>query len=191
MPACAKKARFLPQLAVLGMLALTGCGSQSAGNHFELNQVAANWSDGYLNATLHQTLTLSREAREALVHGVALTVQTELIIRNAGDATRRKKYLESYEIRYLPLSEHYQLTQANGGEVKTFRRLRHLLADLSIVSLTFPAAGLAAGEYELLVRTHLDQRKIPPPMRLPVLFSSKWRHDSDWSAWPLYIRPQA
>ncbi len=191
MPACAKKAKVLPQLAVLGMLALSSCGSQSVGNHFELNHVAANWSDGYLNATLHQTLTLSREAREALVHGVALTVQTELIIRNAGDGTRRGKNLESYEIRYLPLSEHYQLTPANAGEVKTFRRLRHLLADLSIVSLTFPLAGLTAGEYELLVRTHLDQRKIPPPMRLPVLFSSKWRHDSDWSAWPLYIRPQA
>jgi hypothetical protein len=191
MPACAKKAKFLPQLVVLCMLAMTGCGSQAVGNHFELNQVAANWSDGYLNATLHQTLTLSREAREALVHGVPLTVQTELIIRNAGDGTRRKRNLESYEIRYLPLSEHYQLTPANAGEVKTFRRLRHLLADLSIVSLTFPAGGLAAGEYELLVRTHLDQRKIPPSMRLPVLFSSEWRHDSDWSAWPLYIRPQA
>jgi hypothetical protein len=189
-PGPAGRLRLLRQLCLLSIFALAGCGSQTIGQHFELNQVTAYWSDGYLNATLHQTLTLSREAREALVHGVPLTVKTELIIRNTGDGIRREKNLESYEIRYLPLSEHYQLTAADAREVRTFRRLRHLLADLSIVSLTFSTGVLPAGEYELLVRTRLDQQKIPPPMRLPVLFSSEWRHDSDWSAWPLYIRPQ-
>jgi len=190
MPACAKSAKFSSLLAVLSILAISGCDSQTSRNHFELNQVSANWSDGFLNATLHQTLTLSREAREALVHGVPLTLQTDWIIRNTGDGARPEKNFETYEIRYLPLSEHYQLTPADAGEVRTFRRLRHLLADLSIVSLTFRTGGLPAGEYELLVRTRLDQRKIPPPMRLPALFSSEWRHDSDWSAWPLYIRPR-
>jgi hypothetical protein len=190
MPVCAKLLDSLRQLFLLGIVSLAGCGSQTAGNHFELNQVAANWSDGYLNATLHQTLTLSREAREALVHGVPLTLQTELIIRNTGDGTRQEMNIESYEIRYLPLSEHYQLTAAGADEVRTFRRLRHLLADLSIVSLSFTTGVLPAGDYELLVRTRLDQRKIPPPMRLPVLFSSEWRHDSDWSAWPIHVRPR-
>ena len=106
MPACAKSVKFSRLLAVLSLLAISGCGSQTSENHFELNQVAANWSDGYLNATLHQTLTLSREAREALVHGVPLTLQTDWIIRNTADGARPEKNFETYEIRYLPLSEH-------------------------------------------------------------------------------------
>lgn len=188
MPVCAKSISL--QFCLLGVIALSGCGSQATGNYFVINQVAANWSDGHLNATLHQTLAFSREAREALVHGVPLTVQMELTIRNAGKGIRRPTHPERYEIRYLPLSEHYQLTPAGAGEVRTFRRLRHLLADLSIISISFQTGDLPVGDYELMVRTHLDQRNIPPPMRLPVLFSSEWRHDSDWSAWPLHIRPR-
>ena len=119
----------------------------------------------------------------------ALTVQMELIIRNTSDQTRVKKNLENYEIRYLPLSDHYQLTLSGGSEVRTFPRLRHVLTDLSTVSLSFSTGVLPAGEYELLARTRLDKRKMPPPMRLPTLFSSKWHHDSDWSAWSTGHQP--
>jgi len=177
--------------SLLFVFAVAACSGQAIGNHFELQHVDASWSNGELTATLHQSLTLSSEARQALVHGVALTVQMELIIRNTSDQTRVEKNLENYEIRYLPLSDHYQLSLSGGSEVRTFPRLRHVLTDLSTVSLSFSTGVLPAGEYELLARTRLDKRKMPPPMRLPTLFSSKWHHDSDWSAWTLAINPQA
>ena len=37
----------------------------------------------------------------------------------------------------------------------------------------------------------LDKRKMPPPMRLPVMFSQKWDHESDWTSWPLEVEPGA
>jgi len=178
-------------ISLLFVFAVAACGGQVNGNHFELQHVDANWSNGEMNVTLNQSLTLSSEARKALVHGVPLTVQMELIIRNTGDQTRVKRNVRNYEIRYLPLSDHYQLTLPGASKVRTFPRLRHVLADLSTVRLSFSTGVLPAGEYELLARIRLDKRKMPPPMRLPALFSSEWHHDSDWSAWVLAINPQA
>ena len=190
MPACAKPAEAFGLLFLLSFFAIAGCGERASGKHFELQQVTTRWLNGNLNATLHQNLTLSSEARDALVHGVPLTVQMELLIRNKINQARVQGKLESYEIRYLPLSEHYQLTPA-AGETRTFRRLRHLLADLSTVNMNISTGVLPEGEYELLARTRLDKQKLPPPMRLPILISSEWRHDSDWSAWPLVAQPRA
>ena len=115
----------------------------------------------------------------------------EIVLRNTGNQTRLIQSLDIYEIRYLPMSEHYQLSLPSGSEVRTFPRLRHLLSELSTVKLSFSTGVLPAGDYELLARTRLDRQKMPPPMRLPVLFSSQWRHDSDWSAWPVDIQPGA
>ena len=196
MPACVKRAsphnssRIL-LLCLLGILTIAGCEKQVSGSHFQVRQVDATWLDGQVKATLHQDLKLSREAREALVHGVPLNVQMEIVLRNTGNQTRLIQSLDIYEIRYLPMSEHYQLSLPSGGEVRTFPRLRHLLSELSTVKLSFSTGVLPAGDYELLARTRLDRQKMPPPMRLPVLFSSQWRHDSDWSAWPVDIQPEA
>ena len=191
MPACVKSSEVILAIFLLCLCAISGCARDAAGNRFELQQVNASWSNGQLKATLRQNLTLSAEARDALVHGVPLTIQMELIIRNTGDQTRVDNSLERYEIRYLPLSDHYQLSLPGGTDVRTFPRLRHLLSELSTVSLFIKTGALPAGEYELLARTSLDKQKMPPPMRLPVLFSSAWKHDSDWSSWPLDIQPQA
>jgi hypothetical protein len=38
-----------------------------------------------------------------------------------------------------------------------------------------------------MARTRLDQQKMPPPMRLPMLFSAEWNHDSDWTTWPVKV----
>jgi len=193
MPVCAKSGDQRPALLLMffACVAITACSGEEAGNNFTTQQVDARWANGRLMATLHQQLLLSNEARRALQHGVPLTLQVELVIRNGRDKTRIRKNQQTYEIRYLPLSNHYQLTLPGGHDIKTFPRLRHLLADLSLISLSFRTGVMPSGDYELLARTRMDKRKIPPPMRLPTLFSSEWRHDSDWSTWPFEIQPQA
>ena len=193
MPVCARNGDKQPALLLLlfTFTAIAACSGQEAPNNFSMQQVDARWANGRLMATLHQSLQLSNEARRALQHGVPLTVQVELVIRNSRDNIRVKTNRQTYEIRYLPLSNHYQLTLPGGHDIKTFPRLRHLLADLSSISLSFSTGVMPSGDYELLARTRMDKRKIPPPMRLPTLFSSEWRHDSDWSTWPLDIQPQA
>jgi hypothetical protein len=191
MPACVRFPETTPALLLTVMLALAGCSDPAADGRFQLSRVEAKWTSGWINVSCEQQLELSNEARNALIHGVPLTVELELRLRDTGSQTRVGNQTNSYEIRYLPLSEHYQLSFSGAATVKTFPRLRHVLAELSRLDISFETGILPAGDYELLARTRLDQKRMPPPMRLPVLLSSKWRHDSSWSSWPLQIEPEA
>jgi len=173
------------------ILALTACSGQDSAGRFELSQVDADWQNGRLDVRFEQRLKLSEEARNALDHGVPLTVEVELILRDSSSQTRVGSTVGNYEIRYLPLSEHYQVASLEEGMVKTFPRLRHVLAELARLELSVETGAIPAGDYELLARSHLDHNRMPPPMRLPALFSSEWNHDSTWTAWPLAINPEA
>lgn len=177
-------------IALTGLLA-GGCGGPRAGGEFVMEDVTGRWSNGRVYVTYRQRMKLSPEAQEALVHGVPLTLETEIILRDVRKQTRVSKHRTRHEIRYLPLSEHYQLSAAADETVKTFPRLRHALAALDRAELSFDTGALPAGEYELLVRSYLDKKVMPPPMRLPVLFSSNWNHESDWTSWPLNVEPEA
>lgn len=190
MPACARGLDRLRPALLAALLALAACADRGA-ERFELTGVAASWANGQLRARCEQRLTLSREARDALHHGVPLTLELELILRDSKSRTRVGSSSRSYEIHYLPLSKHYQLSYSPAGAVKTFPRLRHVLAELSRVEISFETGPLPGGEYQLLARSRLDKRSMPPPMRLPALLSQAWRHDSNWSAWPLEIKPDA
>jgi len=191
MPACAKLAEISRFIALLAALSLvTGCDGESRWQRFEIRDVTLNWSNGRLNAELLQNLELSTEAREALQHGVPLTLQVELIVRNTGNQIRVKEVFEYYEIRYLPLSNRFQLSLPGGDEIRTFPRLRHLLADLADLKLVVRTGALPEGRYEVLTRIRLDRRKMPISMRLPTMFHTDWKHDSHWSSWPLEITSQ-
>jgi hypothetical protein len=191
MPVCAKLTDIFRMLCLSSAFLMAGCDRSTVENYFDLQRVDARWSNGTLQVTVHQKLTLSTEARKALQHGVPLTVQMEMVIRNTSEQVRVKTHREYYEVRYLPLSKHYQLTLPGGDEIRTFPRLRHLLADMSTVRVSFQTGVLPTGDYELMTRTRMDKRSIPPSMRLPTLFSSEWRHDSEWFARPLEVLPQA
>ncbi len=172
-------------------LLLAACGEPSESGRFELSDVEARWSNGRMEVRFEQDLELSPEARNALAHGVPLTLGVELVLRDARTQTRVKKNQSFFEIRYLPLSEHYQLSGPDEENLRTFPRLRHALADLGSIELGFETGALPSGEYELLARSFLDKQKMPPPMRLPVMFSPRWKHESAWSSSQLEIRPEA
>jgi hypothetical protein len=192
MPACTRLAELSRILALMAALSLAGgCDEQSRWQRFEIQNVELRWSNGRLNAELHQELEFSTEARDALQHGVPLTLLVELIVRNTANQIRAGESLEHYEIRYLPLSKRFQLTLPGGDEIRTFPRLRHLLAELANLRLVIRTGALPEGSYEVLTRISLDRRKMPISMRLPTMFDSEWKHDSHWSSWPLEITPQA
>lgn len=113
------------------------------------------------------------------------------MLRDTRSQNRLDDETRDFEIRFLPLSEHYQVLIRETGSVKTFPRLRHVLAELSRVEISFHTGVIPAGDYELLVRVRMDPQKLPPPMRLPVLLSAKWQHESAWSSWPLVVAPGA
>ncbi|MEE4218141.1 MAG: DUF4390 domain-containing protein [Xanthomonadales bacterium] len=191
MPVCANRPNQGNLLLLAFCCLLAACDSRPEGGQFEISQVTATWSNGHMDVRFEQHLSLSPEARNALVHGVPLTVGIELVLRDARTQTRVKKKTVHYEIRYLPLSEHYQLSGPADSSVRTFPRLRHALAELGNLQLNLETGALPRGEYELLARSFLDKQKMPPPMRLPVLFSPRWNHESAWTSWPLDIEPGA
>ena len=177
--------------AVLALLlTLGGCFQQDAAGRFEISRLEAHWTSGRVEIICDQRLELSTEAREALRHGVPLTIEVELILRDLASRTRVGGMTRRYELRYLPLSEHYQVSGIGPNGLATFPRLRHALAELSRQDLVVETGALPAGKYEVLARNRLDRRHMPPPMRLPTLFDPSWKHDSEWTTWPLTIRSE-
>ncbi len=115
-PACSKGPESARLYLLAALLALAGCSDPDAESRFEMTRVESTWTNGRLNVISEQKLTLSDEAREALIHGVPLTLELDLVLRNTSNQTRIGQEKSSYEIRYLPLSDYYQLTfQGNRG----------------------------------------------------------------------------
>jgi len=191
MQGCARVTDGIRRLLLASVLLAAACTSETGNSRFRIEEVNANWASGRLYVSCRQQLALSAEAREALVHGVTLTLELEFILRDASSQSRVVKYTRDYELSYLPLSEHFQVTDLAARTTRTWPRLRHALAWLSSVQLSFGTGVLPAGEYELLARSRLDTLRMPPPMRLPTLFSAQWTHDSAWTVWPIEIHPGA
>lgn len=169
----------------------SACGAPAQPDRFRIENLAATWSNGTVDVRIEQRIELGEAARDALRHSVPLTITLELILRGAESRSRLLRFQRHYEIRYLPLSQRWQLRDGDDGPTRSFPRLRHVLADLGRVELSFATGALPGGEYELLARNYLDQERMPPPMRLPALFSARWDHASGWTAWPLAVEPGA
>ena len=184
-----RRAALLAGVLALGLC--SACGAPAETERFRIENLAATWSNGTIDVRIEQRVNLGEEARDALRHSVPLTITFELILRGAESRSRLHRFRRHYEIRYLPLSQRWQLREGDEGPTRTFPRLRHVLADLSRLDLSFATGVLPGGEYELLARSYLDQERMPPPMRLPALFSARWDHASGWSSWPLDVEPGA
>jgi hypothetical protein len=178
-------------LALALTLALGGCSRSDTDGQFEIYRLESHWGNGRLETTCEQRLQLSAEARRALEHGVPLTIEVELILREMPGRKRVSGATRRYEIRYLPLSEHYRVSGIGTHDVATFPRLRHALAELSRLDFSLAVGALPTGDYEVLARSRLDHGQMPPPMRLPALFDPDWRHVSEWTSGPLIIGPEA
>jgi len=190
MPGCTKlDLAHAGALALL--LALGGCSRQNTDGPFEIRRLEAYWGNGRVEITCEQRLQLSSEARRALEHGVPLTIEVELILRDMVSRKRVSGVTRRYEIRYLPLSEHYRVSGIGTHDVATFPRLRHALAELSRLDFSLAVGALPTGDYEVLARSRLDHDDMPPPLRLPALFDPDWKHVSNWTSGPLVIGPEA
>jgi hypothetical protein len=168
-------------------LLLGACSQPSGDSGFRIQSLEI--FPGYQNirAQLNQHLALSRDAVEAIEHGVPLTMTLDLELRDSHDLSLLASEVRHYVIQYLPLSEHFTLTREDNGEVSNFPRLRHALAALSRLDLVMKTGALAPGEYEIRARMRLDNERLPAPMRLPALLASGWQHQSEWSTWPFVI----
>ena len=170
------------------MFLLAGCGQRNPVDYgFSINDVSISRAYQSLNVRLQQDLKLSEQAREALNHGVTLTIALEMELRNDNNMTVVRRDATRFQFRYLPLSERYQLEDEKKGEFTTYSRLRHLLASIDDLQSQLATGPLPSGSYQLRTRLRLDESRLPAPMQLPAWFSPQWNHDSDWSVWPFKI----
>lgn len=180
--------RFCASLLSMTVLFLAGCGQQEAAYYgFAINKVSVSRAYQSLDVRLQQDLQLSQQAREALEHGVTLTISLEIELRNDDDRIVILKDARHFQLRYLPLSERYQLSEQEPEALHTFPRLRHLLAAIDNLNVHLGTGPLLPGNYELRTRIRIDESRLPTPMQLPAWFSSEWQHDSRWSVWPFEI----
>jgi hypothetical protein len=182
--------RGLLVAAMLAQAAASGCAPAEQDFGFAIKRIEARPAPDGVELTIRQDIKLSREAQDALVHGVPLVIRVELFLRAPGKRSHSWHAERAFEIRYLPLSDHYQLVGDEGTARRTYPRLRHVLADLAEVRLTLPAESISGGVGEVRARTYLEKRELPPPMRLPTWFSARWRHDSGWQSQVLSLPEQ-
>lgn len=139
---------------------------------------------GRLDLRMDQALQLSRPAWRAVRNGVPLVLELSLELRDGETMTLLAQENHAFVIRYLPLSERFELTDPVTGKRRNYPRLRHVLRDLSDLDVAMETPPLAPGRYELRARLRLDRARLPAPMQLPALVIRAWRHDSDWTRWP-------
>jgi len=180
MPACK---RAVSVIALLGVL-LAACSERNSNYGFELLGLETQVTDQQLKLELTQKVRLSPEAHTALENGVPLYLEVRAELESGNGLISS---FQRFEIRYMPLSDHYQLSSDQPVFTRTFPRLRHVLADLSEVELIMPLEGVTEGTYQVRARSWLEKRKLPAPMRLPAWFSPNWQLDSGWQSWPVTI----
>jgi hypothetical protein len=174
--------------SLLSLLALLSACGQAAGDHdFHIENVDIRPGYQKISTRYSQQLSLSRKAVLALQKGVPLTIQLDMELRDSMTLTLLADDSRYYEIRYMPLSQRYQLTGPGQSAVRTFPRLRHVMNEFDKLSLEFKTGPLAPGKYEFRARTRLNKTRLPAPMQLPAFFSAGWQQDTEWSTWPFEI----
>ncbi len=158
---------------------------------FSIQSLETRMQDRVYLLTANFNYHFSREAIEALEHGVPLLILVDIEIRSPRwwwkDITTAELE-QGYLLLYHALSESYVVHNLNSGTQNNFVRLDHALTFLSsIKNLPILDANLLdpKKEYYLRVRTHLDIESLPAPMRPLAYISSDWQLSSDWYEWPL------
>ncbi len=135
--------------------------------------------------------TFSERSLEALDNGVPLTLEVHVqILREHAWIwedhllDRRQLYL----IRYLPLTELYQVVALPDGEKRSFvtrAAAISALGELSQIPL-LPQSRLQPDErYMLNVKVSLDIEALPLPLRPVAYLHPSWNLSSGWTQWPL------
>jgi hypothetical protein len=170
------------------LLSLAGCDRQESLDYgFDISNVSVNSTYQALDVRMQQVLGLSEQAREALEHGITLTINLEMELRSDNNMIVVQRDVRRFQLRYLPLNESYQLLDEGSSQQQTFSRLRHLFAEMANLDMRLSTGPLPPGGYELRIRVYLDEGRLPAPMRLPTWYSKQWKHDSEWTVWPFEI----
>lgn len=167
--------RWNGALSVALLLALGGCLGTTP-ERARIVAVRVLQDAGGAQLELTQDLRFSRTMRDALSHGIPLRLVYD--VRGCGVAS-----WQVIELRYVPLTRHYELQRHGDAQPRSFVRRSALLASLDRIRLPLPATPPAGCSGQ--VRVALDLTTLPTPLRFPALLRrSEWRMISPDTAWP-------
>lgn len=131
---------------------------------------------------------------EALSHGVTVHIRVSIHVSRPlelwvdDDRTRNHRF----EIRYLPLIRHYEVTDLKTGEQLSFPRLFMVLDWLKRpqwMDTRFTAEDHRGESWRMQARVDIDRTRLPSPMRLPVWFDRNWSLGEPWHRFGVEARP--
>ena len=130
---------------------------------------------------------LSGPMRDALDHGIALTLQID--VRAGRWPATKARAQRRIELRYFPLSRRYQLRELDSGDVRSFAASAYLIAALGALRIELPSAfATLPASTPLRVSVTLDPAALPGALRLPALFEPAWRLAAADYAWSTTAR---
>lgn len=171
------------------LLPLVGCdGQQSTALKLELMEPSPVWQQDTLGIQAGISLAPSPAVLEALNHGVAVTVivATRIHPWHGALANTDQTRNHRFEIRYLPLIEHYQLTELKTEDVELYPRLSMALQALAVprwMDTQLTTEQQATRGFHVQVRVDIDRERLPAPMQLSAWRDDQWRSRQDWQTW--------
>jgi hypothetical protein len=131
----------------------------------------------------------SEVALNALENGVPLLVDLHVQVRRKGAWIWEADIVDYHfrrQLRYLPLSESYEVVDiADGSKRRFISRTIALeaLGEISELPLV-EAQKLQTGKsYRVEIKSELDIEALPVPLRPTAYMSSKWKLASEWNEW--------
>lgn len=143
----------------------------------------------YLNSTI--SYQLNETALEALDRGLSLTFELFIDVKRVRQWRPDKniaELLQVYELKYHALSQRYIVHNFNSGEQSSFQTLNAALLELgSVHDLPLIDQALLRPDrsYVIGIKSILEIRSLPGPLRMLAVFFGDWRLASDWYRWTL------
>jgi len=189
MPAWRRPERFL--LLALLLLALSSMAAHARG--FKINNIDARLQGNQIVVDGDISVNLTDDVRQALTKSIAVQLNVEFILY------RERRWMWDKEIAvwtlpaviyYKPVSDQYVVTRPDlVNEEESFHTQMEALKRAGIFeNLSLPLNEPLPDDgknYILETRITLDLSQLPAPMRPLAYFSSSWRLNSKWTAWPL------
>ncbi|MGA9422590.1 MAG: DUF4390 domain-containing protein [Rhodanobacteraceae bacterium] len=173
-------------MAIALVSVLPGCTRlrEQTPGHLAVRSAALRSSPDGAVLDLDLDCVLSGPMRDALDHGIPLTLDIDLRAGGVSGGGPRAQAHDRVVLRYYPLSQRYQLQvpQQSGGS-RSFAVSAYLIDALASLRLDLPAAfATLPRDTRLQVAIGLDRAALPGALRLPAWFEPAWRLSTDY-AW--------
>lgn len=166
------------------------------GGHLRLIDPQPQWEGDTLGLVAGIDFNPGPAVVEALNHGVTVHIRVAIQVRRPWEFIVNDDLVRNhrFEIRYLPLIRHYELTDLKTGEQLSFPRLSMVLERLQRpqwMDTRFTADEHRDRRWRMQARVDIDRTRLPSPMRLPVWFDRNWSLTEPWHRWDVEARPDS